>query len=143
MSFNVAMFEFLSDQTGLTAIVDDRFYPTRLPEGAKIPAVTWFRVSAERMYTFDPFPDTDAWVKARVQFDCWETTAEKAAALGDQIVLALSGFDGDMGGQVIGASTVVNEIDTYETPATFYRRIVDVIVSYQETTETLEGSDSS
>ena len=146
MSFTEAMYEFLAAQPGITAIVDDRIYPHHLPEGAKIEgAITWFRVSAPRVHTYgtDEVPMAGDWVNARIQFDCWDTTAEKAARLGDQVVIAFSGYGGDMGGQVQAVSTVENEIDTFETPLKVYRRIVEVIVSYQETTETLEGSESS
>lgn len=145
MSFTDAMYEFLADQPGITAIVDDRIYPHHLPEGAKLPAVTWFRVSAPRVHTYgtDEVPTAGDWVNARIQFDCWETTAKKAATLGDQVVIAFSGYGGDMGGQLQAVSTVEQEIDTFDTPLKIYRRIVEVIVSYQETPETLEGSESS
>lgn len=135
MRFEVALYDYLAADAGLEAIVGDRIYPTRLPESVDLPAVTWFRVAASRIYTYDPFLDTDAWVSARIQFDCWSRDPNEAMQLGDAIILAFSGYGGDMAGQMIGSSFVENEIDEYDVPAKFHRRIIDMKISYQENGE--------
>lgn len=133
MKFEQALYEYLTDDGNIAALVSDRVYPMRLPEGAAMPAISWHRVSANRIYTYDLFADTDAWTAARIQFNCWSrVSAEEAIAVGEAVLLALSGYDGDMGGQYIGSSFAVGELDTYEPDTQFYRRIVDLQMSYED-----------
>lgn len=132
LALETALFDYLSGDGGVAALVGDRIYPMRLPEGAHIPAISWHRVDANRTYTFDPFEETDAWVQARVQFNCWAYTPEESMTIGEAVLMALSGFDGDMSGQLIGSSFAVNEFDTYEGTTKFHRRILDFLISYED-----------
>ncbi len=128
----VALHDYLSADTGITALVGDRIYPSRLKEGSVIPAISWNRVSARRIYTFDAFEDTDAWAQARIQINCWAYTPLEAMEIGEAVLLALSGYDGDMSGQLIGSSFADNEFDLYEATPKFHRRILDFIISYED-----------
>lgn len=127
-----ALFDYLSTDPGVSALVGDRIYPVRLPEKAVLPAIAWNRVSANRLNTYDAFEQTDAWVQARVQFNCWYNTAEGAIEVGEAVLLALSGYGGDMSGQLIGSSFAVNEFDTYEAATKLYRRILEFVISYED-----------
>jgi hypothetical protein len=127
-----ALYDYLTADGGITVLVGDRIYPNRLKEGAVIPAISWNRVSARRIYTFDAFEDTDAWTQARIQVNCWAYTAEEAIEVGEAVLLALSGYDGDMSGQLIGSSFADNELDMYEAPTKFHRRILDFLISYED-----------
>lgn len=127
-----ALFDYLPSVPDLGALIDDRIYPLRLPEGCDLPAVAWQRISAQRTYTHDAFEDTAAWVQCRVQFDCWGQTAEDAIAVGEAVVAALSGYEGTMGTASLGAVTVEFELDDYEPDTKLYRRLVDVFVTYEE-----------
>lgn len=131
-AFEHAVFDYLSGDPGVAALVGERIYLNRLAEKALIPAITYHRVDAPRTYTFDAFEDTDAWVQARVQFNCWSNTPDEAMTVGEAVLAALSGYDGDMAGQLIGSSFAVNEFDIYEAPTRYHRRILDFIISYED-----------
>jgi Protein of unknown function (DUF3168) len=132
MQFEVSLFEYLSTDADLSALVGTRVYHGRLPEKAVYPAVSWGQVSARRGYDHDPYPDSHAWVTKRVQFNCWHPAIETAAEVGEAVIAALTNYSGDMEGQLIGSSFVENELDSYDATFKIWRRIVDVMVSYQD-----------
>lgn len=127
-----ALFEYLTADPGISDLVGDHIYPVTLPVKSPLPAIAWNRVGAQRLYTYDDFEDTAAWVRARVQFNCWATTAAEAMRIGEAVLLALSGYEGDMAGQFIGASFNVLEMDTYESVTKLYRRTLDFSISYED-----------
>lgn len=136
--FEDALVTYLSEDAGISALVDDRIFKNALPPktgtqpGAGIPAISFNRVSADRIYTYDAYPDSDAWVSARVQVNCWAFTATEAMDIGVAVLAALSGYGGDMAGELIGSSFAVNEFDIFEVPTKFHRRILDFVISYDE-----------
>lgn len=132
LALETALYGYLTSDPGVEALVLDRVYPVRMPEGTILPAITYARVSATRTYTYDSFEDTDAFTKARVQFNCWSTRPEEAMEIGEAVLLALSGYDGDMGGQLIGASFAVLEQDLYDGETKIYRRSLDFHILYED-----------
>jgi len=52
--------------------------------------------------------------------------------LGEAVLLALSGYEGDMAGQPVGASFAILEIDHYESESKVYRRTIDFHILYEE-----------
>lgn len=132
MTFEASLSAYLIADPGVSDLVDDRVYPTRRKEKSGIPALTFQRITTRRIYTYDAFEDSSAWQTARVQFDCWAYTAEEAFAVGDAVLAALSGYSGDMAGTLLGSSFGVNEIDTYEGPTKFHRRMMEFEISYQD-----------
>lgn len=129
---DTALFDYLTTDPGFESLVGDRLFPIRIPEGAGLPAVTYARVSAQRTPDYDPFDVTHAFVRARMQFNCWSRLAEEAMEIGEAVLLALSGYGGDMGGQLVGATFAVLEQDTYEGISKLYRRSLDFIILYEE-----------
>ena len=128
------LFEYLSNDGPIAALVQDPttnemcIYPMRLREKCHIPAISWQRIDAERLYTFDSYADTAAWVRARVQFNCWGHTYDAADELGNAVLLALSGYDNEF----IGSSFAINELDTYEADPKKFRRILDFRITYED-----------
>lgn len=127
-----ALFDYLSSDPAIAAIVGTRIYPMRLAEKTLIPAISWNRVSTQRQYTYDSYEDTDAFVTARVQINCWAYTHGEADELGGAVLAALSGYSGEMAGELIQSSFTVNEFDTYEAPTKFHRRVMDFMLSYED-----------
>lgn len=127
-----ALFTYLSADPAVYALVEERIYPFRLPEGCLLPAIAWQRISSSRTYTHDPFEDTSAFVRARIQFSCWAIAPLQAIQIGEAVLLALSGYTGDMAGQLIGASSAELELDEYEQQTKLYRRVLDFFISYED-----------
>lgn len=136
-TLEAALYDYLTNDGGVAALVDDRVYPTRLPEGTNaqplpLPAISFQRISAARTYTYDSFEETSAWVRARVQFSCWSHSALESIEVGEAVLLALSGYSGDMSGEYIGSSSAELELDDYDAPVRLFRRSVDFFITYED-----------
>jgi hypothetical protein len=137
VSLETAIFDYLSEDPGVAALVGDRIYPVRIPPGTNaqptpLPAISFQRISAGRTYTYDSFAETSAWVRARVQFSCWSNSALGAIEVGEAVLLALSGYNGTMSGKYIGASSAELELDDYDAGGKLFRRAIDFFISYED-----------
>jgi hypothetical protein len=139
MALEEAIFDYLTTDAGVMAVAGDSVYVSHLPEGTTLPAASFFRVSTDRRYDHDPFPETVAWVRSRIQVNCWYTTYDGARELGNAIMRALSGYTGFMGDMLISSVFAVNEFENYEPDTKLYRRSMDFMVAYEED---LEASSS-
>jgi hypothetical protein len=132
MNLESALFDYLTSDPGVESLVDDRVYPMRVPEGAILPAISYGRTSATRTYTYDSFEDTNAFVRVRMQFNCWSSKAEEAMQVGEAVLLALSGYDGELSGQLVASAFNVLEQDMYEGETKMYRRMLDFMILYED-----------
>lgn len=132
--FDADLFSYLSEDAGVLDSVSDRLFPLRLDEGCDLPAIAYQLISAPRTYTHDNADRSGTVkVKARYQFACWAQSALEAIQTAEQLVVALSGYQGDMGSTYVQASFIPNEYDTARDPDTnLYRRIVDAILIHEE-----------
>jgi hypothetical protein len=48
------------------------------------------------------------------------------------VLILLSGYDGDMGGELLVSSSTIDEFDFNDTPVKFFRRILDFMLSYED-----------
>ena len=128
-----ALFDYLTTDPGLSALVDTRVFPGKIPEigGEVFPAIAWNRISATRVRTYDPFEDFDAFTTARVQFDAWAKTWEEAVQVGEALLAALSGYGGDMSGALVTAHAI-NEFDDHDSGTKLFRRTLDFEVTYED-----------
>jgi hypothetical protein len=149
-----ALFEYLSTDPGISALVDTRIYPSKIPEPGIFPAIAWNRVSTNRINTYDSFDTgSEAYSFARIQFDAWDKSFEGAIAVGEALLAALSGYGGVMSGELITAHAV-NEFDDHDSATKLFRRSLDFMVGYEDdvrtpgvdglaTPGTVEGSGST
>ena len=105
MSAESALYTVLSGAAGLTALVSTRIYPDAIPEDKPLPAVVY---STESSVPEACLNSSVAAEQTRFRIVGWGTTRTSAAAVGDQIVIALraigvpednrfSGFDAEVG----------------------------------------------
>lgn len=127
-----ALYSYLCDDPGVSGFVDDRIWPHPAPGTPKLPYISWNRIGAVRIYTYDSYADTSAFVRARIQYNTWATTPLEAIDVGEALLLALSGYEGDMAGMYIGASFAVMELDTYDSAAKLHRRVMDFAILYED-----------
>lgn len=126
------LYAYLAGDPAVSAIVGDRIFPNVVPEGTIIPAIRYQRITTSREYTHDPFSETHAWVSATVQIDSWFSSALGAMELGEAVMLALSGFHGDMEGVLIGAVFNIRESDTYDPQKKLHGRSQDYRFTYAD-----------
>jgi hypothetical protein len=131
-----ALYDYLTNDAGVAALVGDRVYPVRAPENPTVPYIRWQRIGAQRFYTHDSFEDTDAYVRARVQFTCIAVSPLQAIEVKEAVLLALSGYEGDMSGTLIGQSAAELELDTYDDQARLFAAIVDFQIMYEDALST-------
>lgn len=124
-TLEAALVDHLTNDGAVSAIVDDRVMPLRIPEGTVYPAITYQRISAVRTYTYD----AASWARARMQVDCWATTANVAMTLGEAVLAALTDVLDDL---PHGSSFNVNEFDDYEPATKLFRRSLDFHMSYAD-----------
>jgi hypothetical protein len=129
MRLEQALFNHLSTHAGLMAVVGDRIYPYKRPQGCAFPAVTYRRVSGARVRTFGGSTG-----KPRIQVDCCGKSYADAKAVADQVIAALEGFTGLLGGPggvPVSGIQLDNELDDDEPDAGVYTTILDFFVWHE------------
>lgn len=128
MTLKEALYTYLSTYAGLVALIGTRIYPQMLPEGVALPAINFFTVSQPYEYTHDGH---DGAIETRMQFSCWAKTSKAVESVAAQLVAALSGYTGLMGGVGgvnIGHSFKSNEVDLPEPDAGIYHKALDFLI---------------
>jgi hypothetical protein len=82
----------LKNYSGLSALVGDRIYPLKLPQGVILPAVTYQRISTPRVITHDQ--GTGGLAMPRFQFSAYDDGYSSVKAVIKQIREALNGYKG-------------------------------------------------
>ena len=135
MTLEEAIFDFMSTNAGIIAVVDDRIFPKRLPQNPTLPAIVFQVVSSVPNYTMDQAGDPpvagETFTKKRVQFDLWTETYEGLLPVRDALFAGISGFRGMMGSVQIESVFVLNELDGFEPDTGSNRKIIDTMFGYQ------------
>lgn len=132
MVIEEAIFDHLTGDAGVAALVGTRIYPTVIPQDAALPACAYQRISGPRDLAHDG-PTGQA--LARIQFTCTATSYGAVKGLANAIREALDGFSGTMGspsGAVVHVAMVDNEIDGYNQQTGLQTVRLDVIFRYIE-----------
>lgn len=122
MSLETALVTALRAHSGLAALVAQRIYPVRLPQGATLPAVVYQRISTVRESALGRVV---AGASVRVQFTVWGATHQAAQDTADQVRLALLAFT---------AAPVVDmelegDVHDAEPQTETYRVLVDALIT--------------
>lgn len=76
------IYNLLTTDTGISALVALRVYPTVGEQGAAYPYIVWQEVASTGETTHDGDSATDGGLdQTMIQFDCWADTSKKACAL--------------------------------------------------------------
>lgn len=125
MLLEEALYDWLSADTGISALVGNRIFPNKIPQGETYPQITFFRVSSPRVRNFG---EPDGLANPRIQVDCWGLTLASAVAVGEAVRNSdggvalnhkLDGFRGTMGdspGVTIQSAQLEDERHTYNAP---------------------------
>ena len=136
MTVEAEIFTRLKDFAGLSALVSDRIYPVTMPQEVEMPAVSYRRVSAERISAMGV--DTGL-VRARFQVDCWSGehsdgtvgTFDEAKAVAKQVRLALQRWR-NTSGTVVQDTFMKGEQDLHEHDTKTYHAALDFEIIYEE-----------
>lgn len=123
--FAVELNSYLRDHAGLSALIERRVYPGRLPDPPTLPAVVYTRVSTVGTSAMDgPLAD----VEARFQIDVWSERYLEAIEVADQVRAAMLGYTGDMGTRSVAIPRMSNQQDSYEEETGLYRVMTEFII---------------
>ena len=136
-----ALYELLSNDTAVAAIVGTRIYPLVAPQRkpATFPAtaktyITYQRISGVRNM---PLNGVNGFVVARYQVNAFAYNFEVADLLGESIGLKLHGYHGDAGGHRIQRIWLDGDSQSYEyetdaTETAIFQVIQDYRIAYAE-----------
>ncbi len=119
---------------GIAAMISDRIYPGILKQGADVPAIMYRFTSAPRSQLHSE--ETGAFVKARVEFNCYGDSFSDATRLAKAVRDLLDSFRGTLG--TTGKETEVDGIfldgprDSYDNDLGRHKRQFDAIMQYRE-----------
>lgn len=85
----------LKAHAGTAALVGTRVTAFLLGAGARLPAITYQRISTTPE---EAFGTNVGAMRERWQVACWATTASGAQAVADQVISCLNGYTGKLGG---------------------------------------------
>jgi len=123
----------LLDDIQIQEMVDDKVYLIALPQSITLPAITYQRISTDRLMTHDQ--DAGGLATARIQFDTYATTYAEAKKTASALRNSLLGYKGQMGGVNtvrVDATLSALEQDSMEPDLKIYRITTDYLISYEE-----------
>ena len=130
--FEEALYRHLINFTGVKAIVVARVYPLMLPQKCLLPAVTYQKISGERLHSLQG--DT-GYTTPVFQITSRAESYAQCKTLAEQIRLSLQNFTGIMGGTDgidIGAVLLLGEIEGYEPDTSGWFNHMDFQFHYEE-----------
>ena len=112
----------LTTHAGTAALVGTRVWPLVMPQGGKLPAIVYQKVSDVRVYSHDG--DSDL-IRSRFQVGCYAKNYDDVKALEIQVVDALSGYADRTLETPVEASFMDMAFDDYEPDVKIYRVVID------------------
>jgi hypothetical protein len=86
-----AIYDILSSDAGVGALIGDRIHPLVIPQGVSLPAVTYQQITGLRVQNL---ASPQGMVRTRFQLNCWAETYNEADAVADEIRKTLGGYSG-------------------------------------------------
>jgi len=123
------IFDRTTTYAGTEALIDDRCYPDKLPEGATFPLIV-FHIISHANATYRTHDQTGRAPRgvSLVQFDCYAVTGDGADALAAQVVAAWDGYSS--GDCEIGYAFLQNQLSDPSEDQDKYREIVEVSIEH-------------
>lgn len=121
-----ALYTRLSGFAGLITVL---IYPDILPQNAVLPAVTFQKITTERVSAMGS--DTGI-ARARFQMDSWGRDYAGVKAVAAQVRAALQRFRGTIGSDEILEVFILNEVDLFEPDTLIFHTAQDYEVNHRE-----------
>ena len=94
MALKDSLYEHLTDNAGVSAIVGTQVYPHLAPQNVSRPYITFALISSTR---YPHLAAASGVVSQRIQINCWSNTDLGADTLGNAVRASLDGFNDTMG----------------------------------------------
>jgi Protein of unknown function (DUF3168) len=126
---NDALVAYVNADATVAGLQANRFYHLRLPDEAVLPASTFQRIDASRVYAH---ATAGGLPRARYQLTHWGATPMDAQALADAIRHRLDGFHGTMSGVRVDSVECVDGPDLDDPETQTFRSIRDYFMQHTE-----------
>jgi len=131
VSIETGLYSHLTTDSDVSALVGTRVYPLKLPQGYTLPAISYQRVSGDRLATLSG-PTGRA--NPRFQIDCWASTYSGVRDLASKVRQALDGHKGGLGGEDdVGGISIEGDRDLFEENTEVFRVTMDFFIPHFET----------
>lgn len=124
----LAVKDLLAASPDLAALISDRIYPTFLPQGCQLPAVTYQVISSVPEYSHDG----EGLIETRIQVSCWANTAITSWRIAKQVKSILSAYTGVAAGEDIGSTFLANRTDLFESDTNTFQVAMDFLITHKE-----------
>lgn len=142
MSFNSALYHYLSSNAAIASLVGTRIYPQRAESGAARPYITYAKIGNDHVHHQG---GAAGLTSAMRQLDVWADSALSAESVYDALRTALDGMSGTMGTgayeTTVESILIVDDDEGFEKPTdgsqqATYRHRVDITIWHRETVPT-------
>lgn len=131
MELEEVLTAYLLDYPGLAALIDDKLYPDELPQGIKLPAVIYSKISDVKDHTL---VGQNRLERPMLQFTVFAGTKTAARDIANQLKVALCDFQGMLSSVEIQYIKLENELSSLErTPdgtLKSYTEILEFEINY-------------
>lgn len=119
MEIRQALKNWLLATPGVTALVGQRIYPNKLPQGSIYPQITFFKVSDPKVRQLS---GPSGLSYPRLQIDCWAKSLDAAKDVAEAVrisnggistVSRLDGYSGSMSGVTVQNVSFEDQRDAY------------------------------
>lgn len=124
-----AIYTQLSGAAGLSALVSTRVYPELMPQSPTLPAVVYQMISNDRE---ERHGGQTGDARPRFQITCWASTPLAAAAVAEQVRLALMAMSGSVASVTIRGVWNAGETRGYEPDTLRHFVALDFFVAHLE-----------
>ncbi len=129
MSIEEALYTRLSNHGGLSALVGTRIYPSVMPQGVTLPALTYRKTGGARVHAMGSDPGV---ARPRFELSCWSTSYNEAKDVGAQVRAALQRWRGTVSGVTVQDAFIKGEADSFEPDTGLHRVDLDFEINHQE-----------
>lgn len=95
MTIEAAVYQVLTTNAGLTAIIGSRVFEGALPQNEDLPCIVYNRISTLRVHSHDSL-GAEGTARMRIQFDVWAGNYSTAKLVTDLLRAALNGYSGQV-----------------------------------------------
>ena len=128
MSIESALYDRLTNDSGVSAEVDDRIYPTDLPQDPTMPALVYQIISHVPVHSLDTGPANARTI--RIQVTAYADTRRKLTDVREAVVAALDGWRDQNQSPRIDRCQWQDGSDTRVPQTSRYRDDLDFMLHY-------------
>jgi len=129
VSIEEALHTRLAGHAGLAALVGSRIYPSVLPQGVALPALSYAKSAGPRVHAMGTDPGL---ARPRFEISCWSPSYAEAKQVAAQARAALGRWRGTVSGVEVLDSFLRDERDDYRADARLHRVVLDVEINHGE-----------